>query len=853
MMPQAMIDALLAESRWLTRLAAALAGEGDAADELAQQTWLQALESPPHDRRNLRGWLATVARNIWRGRHLAEQRRAARERAAPIAEPPATPEEAVARAELRRRVVEAVLALDEPYRSTLVMSFFEEMSAAAIAALVGAPVETIRTRRKRGLARLRERLAVERDERGRPLAGVLLAFAGGNKELLLMTTGAKSLIGAAAAAALLVTAIVLARGGDARPPVTPLPAIAAAPASSGSLPESEPIEAVRDNVATTPEDDVTKDLARSAITFTLTGVVRDATGEPVADATVALLPEESSRPTRELALIARIDRGGTALDLSRLESSREARTDADGRFEFAATSAFGSWWLGAFHPVRGIGVATLLRVEPGAHRETEITLQRLGTIRVHVVDATGEPIANAFVVNQKDGSSTGRGADERGAITFFVLGSGRYSLHATKSGLTPSRAVEVELTETSLEARVDLVCGEGAVRKLAGRWRLPDGSPVAPATLLGPPLTALGHDVDELLLAGFAEDPAATTTTRGKHLMREFFDDDFMDDCWEATVTRSEIQFVGLLAADVLVASAAIPADGSSPDLVIDVGRLQGERVLCGVVVRITAPGDPASAPIKASLSVGHTTGDAHEGSSISCQEIALTPGEVWTQRLAPRAATHLVFCVEAPGFATAWASCIADAATEREVTITLQPAGARLLGAVVTDDGAPATDGQVALYVRNMQDGERWEPAGRDVQSLTGEGRFEFDSLCSGEHLIVVRVKGRAAAAAIVEASGDAQPVPLTSHAGVACSLRILKEQGEQAPQQFLRVLDRDGAPVWDDQRGMNLFFRDRRSYELRLLPGAYSAEVTRPGGATARVEFTAVEGAEITIPLPQ
>ena len=64
----------------------------------------------------------------------------------------------VARADLQRRLVEEVLALDEPYRSTLVERWFEGRTPEQIARRLGISDSTVRTRLAREHALLRERL-----------------------------------------------------------------------------------------------------------------------------------------------------------------------------------------------------------------------------------------------------------------------------------------------------------------------------------------------------------------------------------------------------------------------------------------------------------------------------------------------------------------------------------------------------------------------------------------------------------------------------------------------------------------------------------------------------------------------
>jgi DNA-directed RNA polymerase specialized sigma24 family protein len=58
-------EALLAEARWLRRLATSLIGED--AEDLVQATYLAALRSPPAGDRPLRPWLGRVRRHLLPG------------------------------------------------------------------------------------------------------------------------------------------------------------------------------------------------------------------------------------------------------------------------------------------------------------------------------------------------------------------------------------------------------------------------------------------------------------------------------------------------------------------------------------------------------------------------------------------------------------------------------------------------------------------------------------------------------------------------------------------------------------------------------------------------------------------
>ena len=153
-------EKLLEETRWLRALAASLAGEADP-DDLAQETWLQALRQEPGAILEPRRWLTTVLRHAFRRRHRDAEVRDRLERAVARPERVASTAALAARASLHRSVVGAVLALDEPGRSVVLLRFFDDRKPREIAHLQGVPVETVRTRLRRALAALRAKLDQE--------------------------------------------------------------------------------------------------------------------------------------------------------------------------------------------------------------------------------------------------------------------------------------------------------------------------------------------------------------------------------------------------------------------------------------------------------------------------------------------------------------------------------------------------------------------------------------------------------------------------------------------------------------------------------------------------------------------
>ena len=156
---QARIESLLEHSTWIRGLAAQLASDPGTADDLVQKTWLAALQRPPssaRDANSLRRWLAAVLRNFAHQERRGASRREAHEaRAADPSRGPSTLD-VVERASVQREVVQAVLALDEPYRTTILLRFYDGLPPRAIAKQMGVPVDTVRTRVARGVARLRQ-------------------------------------------------------------------------------------------------------------------------------------------------------------------------------------------------------------------------------------------------------------------------------------------------------------------------------------------------------------------------------------------------------------------------------------------------------------------------------------------------------------------------------------------------------------------------------------------------------------------------------------------------------------------------------------------------------------------------
>ncbi|MFN0244841.1 MAG: sigma-70 family RNA polymerase sigma factor [Planctomycetota bacterium] len=150
---------LLAHAAFVQGLARSLVGDRHAADDLAQDAWVAALERPPRDASNPRGWLATVLLNLRRQAQRGALRRRAREHGAARAEALPGTLDVLARASVHKELVLAVLALREPFRTVVLLRYFDALPPRAIAAQLDIPVRTVNSRLQRGLTELRAKLA----------------------------------------------------------------------------------------------------------------------------------------------------------------------------------------------------------------------------------------------------------------------------------------------------------------------------------------------------------------------------------------------------------------------------------------------------------------------------------------------------------------------------------------------------------------------------------------------------------------------------------------------------------------------------------------------------------------------
>lgn len=149
---------LLHHSEFLRRIAFSLIRDTHLAEDLFQQAFMENWEDPKQDLKNPRSWFATEMKNRARMHVRSESRRRKREKATSETEAQPATDDLVANLEVRTIVTSTVQELEEIYRQPVMMRFYEGLSNSDAADRLGIPLETMRTRLKRGLKKVRTKL-----------------------------------------------------------------------------------------------------------------------------------------------------------------------------------------------------------------------------------------------------------------------------------------------------------------------------------------------------------------------------------------------------------------------------------------------------------------------------------------------------------------------------------------------------------------------------------------------------------------------------------------------------------------------------------------------------------------------
>ncbi|MBC8328686.1 MAG: sigma-70 family RNA polymerase sigma factor [Planctomycetes bacterium] len=373
------LHALLANAGWIKRLALVLLGDDGLAGDVVQETWIRALQHPR--KAEHRSWLATVTRNLALDRRR-QRKRAGSPPAAELASKEQRPDEILGRADASRKLVDAVLDLPEPYRTTLLHRYFDDLSTRDVALKLDTPYHTVRTHLDRGLSMLRDRLKNSLGEAWRDSCAVIglsdglqsLTPLSATLPLLAMTT--KSTLALLGGLTLAAAAVIygMRESAPATPVETSLESSRPAPA-----PEAEPAKVEETRVALAGQADPSAAAVSNSEHF---GAVL-----------VQMLASNGVDPLPGISL---------RLELNHLDmrfQTLTGTTDSEGQVGFQVETPA---------DLRGLTVLATAdtpyllhhdkaRVEDGEEHRIEVVLPEPGWISGVVLDETGEPVAGAEV------------------------------------------------------------------------------------------------------------------------------------------------------------------------------------------------------------------------------------------------------------------------------------------------------------------------------------------------------------------------------------------------------------------------------------------------------------------------
>ncbi|MEQ8764313.1 MAG: sigma-70 family RNA polymerase sigma factor [Planctomycetota bacterium] len=481
-------DHLVEHAEFLRRLARRLVTDDASAEDVVQDTMVAAITHPPKRAGSLRPWLATITRRLSLKSLRREQRRSGREFRAAKIEATSDAVQPLMKQELLREVVEAVLALKEPYRSTILMRYYENLPPREIAARQGAPIDTVNSRLSRAAAQLRRRLDRSHGNRSSWSLG-LVSLVGLDTTILRSSAVASGaavstgLVIGKKSIAVLVGLVVVVAGWTLHELSDESSEATSVGAGEGGVPEvsyeiegrvsaasAKPVLEESQRAEATSGDPVASSLAG----FMVSAVVLDKrTGAPIEGAQLALVPQVW-------------DTWQSRFDHAE-EESPVAWSDASGRVTLENVPA-AIYRVSVWHRFYSRPGITRLRIE-GDTDLGEIRLPMGGVIVGSVVSSSGGKPAEARVsmleaewVSESpelpDDISWGDTDVRDGRFELLGLPAGRFRIQAMSESDSSSNIVEVTLEAGEVEEVRLSLRAPGSVR---GWVMTPAGEPAASA------------------------------------------------------------------------------------------------------------------------------------------------------------------------------------------------------------------------------------------------------------------------------------------------------------------------------------------------------------------------------------
>ncbi|MBX3160236.1 MAG: sigma-70 family RNA polymerase sigma factor [Deltaproteobacteria bacterium] len=770
---------LLAHTDWLHQLARALVGDA-AADDVVQETYEVALAKPPRRDGPLRPWLGGVARNLARMSRRSGGRREQREHAAiAIADTDVpSPEELVARVEMQQKVARLVLELAEPLRATLLLRYFEGLTAAEIARAQQVPAATVRGRLKDALDRVRAALDAHHGGDRRRWAVLLAPLPAAAKSAATSTLLGGLLVKTSVKIALAVAAVLVAVlatrwmgwWGGAKSDDT-----VAQGSGSGAAPARVPVAAT---------------IATSHAPVTSRGIVPVHDDDPVGTLRLeGQVIDEHDRPV-----------GGARVAIDAYPP-RTVETEADGGFTFEGLIPR-DYRLEA---TAGDGYAGPARLRLGAKPEpVTLRLRRGGVVEVAVTSASGgAPVAGATVELRSTLVWQGT-TDASGTAKLVGVGAVWAPLAVHATGFAPAAIMVSTSGDPERPATYALALATGA--PVAGRVVDEQGRPVEGARVV----------------ATFASEPFPVVDPRRDGTLTDakgaWTLPALSAGTWRVTATHGD------------------HAPASSPPLTLDgtnaregVELVLGEGGTVRGVVRDKGGQPVAGADVRVVVR-GFTFWRARR------QALTGADGKFAMTGL-PRRAVDVVASHETGG-ASAIAGADLAAKVEADVALTLDVTGA-IDGIVADKAGATIGDAQVIAepqFDGGVADRAAWGIRGVPETVTDQGGAFRFHGLPPGVYHVRAARPGAPEAAlllspAAVARPGDA-PLKLVVPADGKLAGKLAFADGATPKRFAIAIGSTDPRP----------FASADGKFELPAVAGTHMITVSGPGFVEKRVSDVVV-----------
>jgi len=801
---------LLEHAEYLRRLVRGLVLDQNRVDDVVQETYLRALSRPPRHSQNLRGWLATVARNVAFRLQRDSSRRARREERAGRPDREPSTSDVAARVEAQKRIADAVNELEEPYRTVIVHRYLDGLAPAEIARRLDVPLKTVKTRLHRGLERLRARLDREYGDRTR--WSLLLLPLALPKTGAAVATGVTVLTMKKIIAALLVLSALVFWAVNRVEQGALEPTASRAAATGAEQAKTRPVQPVAQEPDASSEQPL-----NAAAKFVFSGRVVDTKGDGVPGANVRLVywgsPKADTYPWGGDKRLRR--------ERERVEDPRVV-ADTGGYFRFerpygsqsyllVESDGFGSTIAGPFEPKEDLNV--VLDSERWFH--------------VHVRDPDGEPVADALVrmiSTAPEHSYTSRTAiaqgrtDAAGEISLPHMGAKSVILEVAPRepdlgfvdvGLSGKTSATVTLPR--LKTRTHRVVDADTGRPLTDAYALVEWSGYATRSVA----QELGRRRIDADAGGVIRFP----------LQKDYYGN---------VVTAPGYEVTNLVD-DVVKLQRSMRVDGR----VLDV---RGDPVK-GAAILIASPQGPGSRcfaglPLVAAWSDADGRFEA---------EIKL----LWPTSGMPDPGVRSILAIDKRRGCAIEDSLTVKPGTRSSVTLRF-PRPAKLTIEIVGPDGAPRPDHWINV-LRRVPAAETWVAAkmphafGANPPWLLGQrpvtdehGRAVIDRLPPGEYDIHLKFHRR----------------KLTLEAGEVKVLRVVRGAG---PSIFGRLLDESGEPQAQVRVALQ---GSTNAFESTDLDGRFKFEDVKPGDhrvgfhsrrANAWVSVPAVVNQEVTLREPK